>query len=59
MSTNPLYYRLIEHFRDLTGVPMLLNTSFNENEPVVKTNPWCANLKRLSIASCAPGWICW
>ena len=33
--TNPLYYRLIESFRDLTGVPMVLNTSFNENEPVV------------------------
>jgi len=33
--TNPLYYRLIESFRDITGVPMVLNTSFNENEPVV------------------------
>ena len=33
--TNPGYYRLIECFRDLTGVPMVLNTSFNENEPVV------------------------
>jgi carbamoyltransferase len=33
--TNPAYYCLIECFRDLTGVPMLLNTSFNENEPVV------------------------
>ena len=34
-DSNPLYYRLIEAFRDLTGVPMVLNTSFNENEPVV------------------------
>jgi carbamoyltransferase len=34
-ESNPLYYRLIEAFRDLTGVPMVLNTSFNENEPVV------------------------
>jgi carbamoyltransferase len=33
--TNPLYYDLIDSFRALTGVPMLLNTSFNENEPVV------------------------
>jgi carbamoyltransferase len=33
--TNPRYYRVIESFRDLTGVPMVLNTSFNENEPVV------------------------
>ena len=32
---NPLYHQLISAFRDLTGVPMLLNTSFNENEPVV------------------------
>jgi carbamoyltransferase len=33
--TNPLYYRLIGCFHALTGVPMLLNTSFNESEPVV------------------------
>ena len=33
--TNPRYHRLIERFCDLTGVPMVLNTSFNENEPVV------------------------
>jgi carbamoyltransferase len=34
-AANPLYHRLIERFFELTGVPMLLNTSFNENEPVV------------------------
>jgi carbamoyltransferase len=34
-STNPRFWRLIDTFRALTGVPMLLNTSFNENEPVV------------------------
>jgi carbamoyltransferase len=34
-ASNPLYYALIEAFRRLTGVPMVLNTSFNENEPVV------------------------
>ena len=33
--TNPRYYRLIEAFRDLTGIPLVLNTSFNENEPIV------------------------
>jgi carbamoyltransferase len=33
--TNPRYHRLIRAYRDLTGVPMVLNTSFNENEPVV------------------------
>jgi carbamoyltransferase len=32
---NPHYYRLIKAFEDLTGVPVVLNTSFNENEPVV------------------------
>jgi len=34
-GTNPLYHKLIDAFRELTGVPMVLNTSFNENEPVV------------------------
>jgi carbamoyltransferase len=35
--TNARYYRLIEAFGELTGVPLVLNTSFNENEPVVCT----------------------
>lgn len=34
-ETNPRYHRLIDTYRGLTGVPMVLNTSFNENEPVV------------------------
>ena len=34
-ETNPRYWQLIEAFRGLTGVPIVLNTSFNENEPVV------------------------
>ena len=34
---NPLYYRLIREFEKITGVPVLLNTSFNENEPIVDT----------------------
>jgi carbamoyltransferase len=34
---NARYYHLIEAFRDATGVPLVLNTSFNENEPVVNT----------------------
>ena len=34
-ATSPRYYALIEAFRELTHVPMVLNTSFNENEPVV------------------------
>ena len=36
-EANPRYHRLIGAFAALTGVPMLLNTSFNENEPVVCT----------------------
>ncbi len=34
-DTNPLYWQLITNFHSLTSVPMVLNTSFNENEPVV------------------------
>jgi carbamoyltransferase len=37
-DTNPKYYKLIETFGDATGVPVLLNTSFNlKGEPVVNT----------------------
>jgi carbamoyltransferase len=32
---NPLYYELIRAFERQTGIPVLLNTSFNENEPIV------------------------
>jgi carbamoyltransferase len=34
-ETNPRYHRLISTFGRMTGVPIVLNTSFNENEPVV------------------------
>ncbi len=33
--TNPIYWQLIKAFEARTGVPVLLNTSFNENEPIV------------------------
>ncbi|MEQ1948420.1 MAG: carbamoyltransferase C-terminal domain-containing protein [Bryobacteraceae bacterium] len=36
-DANPLYWKLIRRFGDATGVPVLLNTSFNENEPIVNT----------------------
>jgi len=32
---NPLYWQLIKEFQGVTGVPVVLNTSFNENEPIV------------------------
>lgn len=36
-DVTPRYYQLIEAFFKITGVPILLNTSFNENEPIVNT----------------------
>lgn len=36
-SISPRYYALIEAFRKKTGIPILLNTSFNENEPIVNS----------------------
>jgi carbamoyltransferase len=34
---QPRYWQLLQRFGELTGVPMLINTSFNENEPIVNT----------------------
>jgi len=36
-EANPLYYDLIREFDRITGVPVVLNTSFNEDEPIVCT----------------------
>ena len=36
-KNNELYYNLIEAFKKISGIPRLLNTSFNENEPIVNT----------------------
>jgi carbamoyltransferase len=36
-DVNPLYWKLIKRFSEFSGVPVLLNTSFNENEPIVDT----------------------
>src|SRR5438067_1353735 len=44
-AANPRFYELIEQFRRITGVPILLNTSFNSRgEPIVETADdalWC------------------
>jgi len=34
-TANPLYWKLLRAFGDQTGVPVVLNTSFNDNEPIV------------------------
>jgi carbamoyltransferase len=36
-AQNPLYAELLEAFAQRTGIPVLLNTSFNENEPICCT----------------------
>ncbi len=37
-DTNPVLYRLLKEFEALTGVPVLINTSFNvKGEPIVET----------------------
>ena len=36
-TKNKLFYELIMYFKSLSGVPVILNTSFNENEPIVNT----------------------
>jgi len=36
-KTNPRYWQLIDEFRKISGIPMLLNTSFNVQEPIVCT----------------------
>ncbi len=36
-KTNPYYWNVINEFRKLTGVPLVINTSFNDNEPIVCT----------------------
>ncbi|MBL8293341.1 MAG: hypothetical protein JNN08_15950 [Bryobacterales bacterium] len=36
-DVNPLYWKLIHRFGEVTGTPVLINTSFNENEPIVNT----------------------
>lgn len=34
---NPIFHSLIDNFEKITGVPAILNTSFNDREPIVET----------------------
>tara|TARA_B100001057_G_C22841155_1_gene947164 strand:+ start:393 stop:2126 length:1734 start_codon:yes stop_codon:yes gene_type:complete len=36
-TNNPKFYKLIKNFYEKTNIPILLNTSFNENEPIVES----------------------
>ena len=54
MEANPATIALIEAFSRLTGVPMVLNTSFNENEPVV-----CRPVEALDCFLAHEKWMCW
>jgi len=54
---NPLYYDLISVFHRKTGLPILLNTSFNENEPIVCTPEeaiYCFRRTRMDVLSIGP-----
>jgi carbamoyltransferase len=42
-NINPRYWELIYEFGQLTGVPVIINTSFNENEPIVCTPEHAVN----------------
>jgi carbamoyltransferase len=51
-AVNERYYQLISDFDELTGVPIILNTSFNENEPIVCTPKEaidCFNKTRMDV----------
>jgi len=57
---NPHYYDLIGAFEKKTGTPVLLNTSFNENEPIVHTPQQaidCFARTRMDALGIGPFWI--
>jgi carbamoyltransferase len=48
-ATNPAYHRIIERFGELTGVPVIMNTSFNlKGEPIVESPAHAFNTFSLS-----------
>ncbi|MBN1654970.1 MAG: carbamoyltransferase [Deltaproteobacteria bacterium] len=57
---NEIFYDLITTFKDMTGIPALLNTSFNENEPIVHTPQQavdCFERTRMDCLGIGPFWI--
>ncbi len=59
-SQNEIYYDLIAAFERRTGVPVLLNTSFNENEPIVHTPTQaldCFARTRMDALGVGPFWL--
>ncbi|MGQ0627528.1 MAG: carbamoyltransferase family protein [Phycisphaerales bacterium] len=56
---NPAYYDLISRFNDRTGLPVILNTSFNENEPIVHTPQQaiaCFSRTKMDALAVGPFW---
>ena len=57
---NAQYHRLISAFEAITGIPIVLNTSFNENEPIVCTPDEaisCYLRTKMDVLSIG-GWLC-
>jgi carbamoyltransferase len=58
-AANPRFYRLIECFAEKTGVPMVINTSFNESEPIVCSpqDALACFLRTRMDVLCLQGWM--
>ncbi len=59
-AQDPLVHELLGRFRELTGLPVLLNTSFNENEPIVHTPAQavaCFERTRMDALALGPFWM--
>lgn len=58
---NPLYHQLIRAFRDLTGIPMVVNTSFNDNEEPIVCTPQdavrCFRRTGMNALALGPFWV--
>jgi carbamoyltransferase len=60
-TENPGYWRLIKNFEDITGVPMVVNTSFNDNEEPIVCAPAdavrCFRKTELDGLAIGPFWV--